>query len=108
MSFSFTTQDEINKLHPSIADYFPTFLQHRIDAFKELEVFVTERNFEKIRDYCHKQIGVAANYKCFKLDEVTRYIQEFAREEKIQEIEDSLQVFNDYLVELEKVYLNSK
>jgi hypothetical protein len=100
MSFSFQREDDYRNLHPKIATYMETFVKHRIEAFGELEVFVADENFEKIRDFCHAQLGVAASYRCFKLEELIKYIQEFARTEEITPIKDVLPIFENYLRKL--------
>ena len=100
MSFSFKKDDDFKNLHPNIASYMAVFVDHRIEAFTELKSFVETRNFQKIRDFCHGQLGVAASYKCFKLEELILYIQEFARTEEISPIADVLPIFETYLREL--------
>jgi hypothetical protein len=100
MSFSFKKEDDYKNLHPKIATYMEVFVQHRIEAFTKLKAYVADENFEKIRDFCHAQLGVAASYKCYKLEEIIKYMQEYARSEDIKPIREVLPVFETYLSEL--------
>lgn len=97
MTFKFKRSDDFTSLHPNIATYMEVFVENRIKAFNELEGAVKSENFQKIRDYCHAQLGVAASYNCFKLEEVILYIQDFARKEEISPIIEVLPIFKDYL-----------
>ncbi len=100
MSFNFKRNDEFESLHPNIASYMTVFVENRLKAFFELEQAVSTADFERIRDFCHGQLGVAASYKCFKLEEIIIYIQGFARKEEMGPISEVLPVFRAYLDEL--------
>lgn len=100
MSFKFEKSDDFKNLHPNIATYMNTFVTHRIEAFDKFTQYVDNSDFSKIRDYCHGQLGVAASYRCFKLEEVLKYIQRYAREEQIDPIKEVLPVFEEYLKNL--------
>ena len=100
MSFQFTKQDDFENLHPNIATYMKAFVKHRIEAYEQLLSYVEACDFEAIRDYCHGQLGVAGSYRCFKLEEIIKYIQKYAREESIEPIKEVLPSFQEYLNDL--------
>lgn len=100
MSFSFKKEDDFKSLHPNIASYMKVFVEHRFEAYDNLVLLVKEQDFEKIRDLCHGQLGVAGSYKCYKLEEIILYIQSFARKEDIGPIEAVLPILHQYLMDL--------
>ncbi len=100
MTFKFERTDEFTSLHPNIANYMSVFVENRIKALGEIENAINGDDFQKIRDICHGQLGVAASYKCFKLEEIILYIQNFARKEEMTPIVEVLPVFKDYLDQL--------
>lgn len=100
MSFVFTKIDLLHDLHSDLRDYMPNFIENRFKEFKELESAVRSNDIKSIRDYCHKQKGVAASYKCFKLEEVTDYMHKFALEGEITPIKEVLPILKTYLDEL--------
>ncbi len=101
MGFQFTKTDDYQSLHPNIASYMHDFVKHRVEAYEQLVSYVEIKDFSAIRDYCHGQLGVAGSYRCFKLEEIIRYIQKYARDESIAPIEEVLPLFKSYLKELE-------
>lgn len=100
MNFSFTTQDEITELHPKIGSNMDKFVSNRWIAYLKLEAAVNELDFDEIRSFCHNQLGVAACYNCYKLEEICKYIQPFAREDNLAPIQDVMPVLKLYLEEL--------
>ena len=102
MSFKFTKQDEFQHLHPNITSYMGTFVENRINALDDLKQGVEQKDFSKIRDYCHNHMGVAGSYKCYKLEEIVGYIQDYARSGEIEPIVEVLPVLEEYLFDLKK------
>ncbi|MAX65865.1 MAG: hypothetical protein QF441_01055 [Bacteriovoracaceae bacterium] len=101
MVFHFTTKDEHHSLHPNIKTYMQVFVKHRFLALEKLKTAVASEDIEGIRDFCHKQIGVAASYKCYRLEEITKYIQKHARKTELEPIKEILPVFEEYLKQLQ-------
>ena len=101
MSFIFTKIDLIHDLHSDLRDYMPNFIENRFKEFKELESAVSSNDIKSIRDYCHKQKGVAGSYNCFKLEEITDYMHEFALAGEITPIKEVLPILGSYLDELQ-------
>lgn len=97
MSFEFTREDEIESLEERVKNHFPTFAQNRWVEFTALEQAVESKDFGFIRDYCHKQLGVASCYHCHRLDELCRYIQDCARSENLIEIKQVMPILSNYL-----------
>ena len=81
MSFGFTQEDRFDELPKKIRDYLPNFFENRKQDFLDIENAFKELNFQTIRDYCHKQLGVAQCYNCFRLHEIVTVLQVYAREE---------------------------
>ncbi len=104
MAFEFSKTDNIEELHPAIKQYFESFVINRAKAFDQLEAAVENGNFMAIRDYCHDQLGVAASYNCFKLEEAVLYIQDYARKEQLSPIKEILPKLGSYLRELQQKY----
>ena len=102
MTFKFTKKDKYNDLHPNILNYMQTFVDNRIQSFEKLKISVDQKNLKGIRDFCHNNIGVAGSYKCFKLEEITYYVQSKAKAEDIDSIKDVLPIFNAYLQSLKR------
>ena len=100
MGFEFKKEDDFQNLHPNIASYMERFVTHRLDAFDKFSHFVETEDFKSIRDYCHGQLGVAGSYRCFQLEELILYIQDFARKEEIAPIKEVLPTFKAYLENL--------
>ncbi len=100
MGFEFKREDDFHNLHPNIASYMERFVNHRLDAFERFSHSVAIKDFKSIRDYCHGQLGVAGSYRCFQLEELILYIQDFARNEDITPIEEVLPIFKAYLENL--------
>ena len=100
MSFTFSAVDKFEELPSRIQEYLPTFFNNRWEDFLWFEKALQEKNFEVMRDYCHKQVGVATCYNCFKLYEITRYIQTHARAENYSEIKIVYPSLRDYLLAL--------
>lgn len=102
MGFRFSAEDKYDQLPESILCYMQNFVQNRIDGLEELEAFVAVSDFDGIRDYCHKQVGVAGSYYCYKLEEIIKYIQYHARKNDIGPIQDVIEDLRSYLEDLAK------
>lgn len=100
MAFEFTVEDKVEELPGPIKSHFKAFVLNRINQFEILEEAIEEEDHEEIRLFCHAQLGVAGSYKCFKLEEVTKYIQDYARKEELQPIKDVMPLLKSYLQEL--------
>ena len=100
MKFTFTKSDDIHNLHPDIKLYMENFVNNRIIGFSELQKAVTSNNHEGVRNFCHKQLGVAVSYNCHRLDEICRYIQDYARKEEMAPISAVMDEFEAYLKDL--------
>ena len=97
MGFQFTRTDNINELPEPIKAHIKTFITNRVAQFEILREAIEEEEFEDIRLFCHAQLGVAGSYNCFKLEEVTLYIQDFARQEVMGPIAEVAPILEDYL-----------
>lgn len=101
MEFNFTKEDRYSELPLELRKYMKIFSKNRLKSFLELEQFVAEDNFKSICAFCHNQIGVAGSYKCYKLEEITLFIQVHARGQEIKPIREIMSLFKTYLDELE-------
>lgn len=101
MSFEFTQNDNFEELPKKIRDYLPTFFENRNQDFKEIENAFIELNYQIIRDYCHKQLGVAQCYNCFKLHEIVTVLQSYAREENGVQVKAIYSQLKSYLNSLQ-------
>lgn len=97
MSFTFSREDRFDELPPKIKEYLPVFIQNRWEDFLKFEKALAEKNFEMMRDYCHKQIGVATCYNCFRLYDLVLYIQEQARAENHEKLVEVFPELRTYL-----------
>ena len=102
MTFNFSVEDKFDELPPRIQAYLPTFFKNRWEDFLWFESALKDQNFKEIRDYCHKQIGVATCYNSYKLHEVVRHIQIHARAENFAEVKSAYISLRDYLIECKK------
>lgn len=100
MNFEFTKEDFIFDLPEPIRKHLRTFSNNRLNQFEILQEAIVEEDFEEIRLFCHAQLGVAGSYNCFKLEEITLYIQELARNENLMSIKELMPVLKSYLEEL--------
>ena len=100
MSFNFTATDKIQELHQDIQNYLPKFIEHRFLEFTKFDEAVKNKDIESIRAYCHKQKGVAGSYKCYKLEEITNYMHDYALKGEIDEIVAVIPILKAYLYEL--------
>jgi len=98
--FEFTKTDKVYELHPAIRAYFPTFLTHRFEELVVLQNALKIDDFDEVRAYCHKQRGVAASYKCFKLEEITEMIHHYAKDNNLDPIRALIPTLENYLEEL--------
>ena len=100
MKFFFTTHDKFDDLTGRLREYFPTFVKHRKREFEDLLSALHRKELKVVRDYCHKQLGVAACYRCYQLEELTKNLRYLAQEEDWQGIEKLMPSFEQYLQEL--------
>lgn len=100
MSFKFTKQDKVSELHPNITKFLGTFIQNRIDEYKLFKSAVDQNDMASVRMYCHKVVGIAASYKCYKLEEMALYIQKCSRENDVESIKSSICEFDAYMQEI--------
>lgn len=103
MAFAFTKEDKVDDLPPPIKAHFKTFVLNRMAQFEVFEEAISEDDYEEIRLFCHAQLGVAGSYNCFKLEEITLYIQDFARKEEMQPIKEVAPVLKQYLGDLKNL-----
>lgn len=103
MSFKFEKSDKITDLHPNLKKHFGLFMSRRVAEVDDFSNAVNNSDFAYLRDYCHKIIGISASYNCYRLDEITRYIQIYARSEDIKPIQDVKDLFLNLLDELQQV-----
>lgn len=101
MSFQFSKKDNIDGLPSGIKTSLPKVLDNRIKEFEEFKLALEDGNFSLIRDYCHKQKGVAACYNLFCLEEIIDYIHPFAHAENADAMKETLSVFEKYITEIE-------
>lgn len=100
MKFIFSKEDKFEDLPEKIRDYLPTFFKNRWEDLKDLEDSIENKDFRGVRDYCHKQVGVATCYNCFKLHEIVLYIQEQAKQENHANLLEVQPVIREYLNQL--------
>lgn len=100
INFNFTKMDDLAGLPERIKQYFPDYMQHRLQEYQQLKSALEQADFKGIREYCHKQIGVAACYHCYQLEEITRAIQAHARAGNLEPIADLVGVLEVYLHQL--------
>ena len=93
-------RDKISELPGPIKDHIKTFILNRIAQFETLKEAIEENDFEEIRLFCHAQLGVAGSYNCFRLEEITIYIQDYARQEIMDPIKEVVPVLDSYLKDL--------
>lgn len=102
LDFQFTKNDNIDDLPAPIKGHMKTFITNRVSQFEILREAIDEEDFEEIRLFCHAQLGVAGSYNCFKLEEITLYIQDFARQEVMAPITAAAPILEGYLQELKQ------
>lgn len=100
LAFEFTKTDKLEDLPGPIKDHVKAFIRNRISQFEILKEAVEEEDFEEIRLFCHAQLGVAGSYNCYKLEEITLYIQDYARQEVLDPIKEIIPILEKYLTEL--------
>ncbi|MAZ48114.1 MAG: hypothetical protein CME65_06105 [Halobacteriovoraceae bacterium] len=98
--FKFSKEDKFENLPEKIRDYLPTFFENRLEDLSDLEYSIEKKDFRGVRDYCHKQVGVATCYNCFKLHEIVLYIQEQAKLENHANLLEVQPILRDYLTQL--------
>jgi hypothetical protein len=100
MSFKFSKSDNISDLHPNISKFFPKFVNNRVEEYELFKVAVESGDMSSVRLYCHKVVGIAASYNCFKLEEISLYVQNCAKSDDMESIKTVLGVFDQYMTEL--------
>ena len=100
MSFKFTRVDKISELPGPIKEHVRNFVSNRFTQYNILLEAIDDEDFEEVRLFCHAQLGVAASYHCYKLEEITSYIQECARQETMKPIKEILPILSKYLNDL--------
>ncbi len=100
--FSFTVEDQYEELEPALQEYMPHFVEHRIKELEGFDRAVNDLDFQAIREYCHKQEGIAASYKCYRLEEMAKFIHKFAKLEEIGPIIEVLPTLKEYFSVMQK------
>jgi len=109
VNFDFTSEDDVDKLHPNIRAYLTKFIKNRIDEYYLLEEEVEKNDFEGVRQVCHKVVGAAPSYRLFKMDEIIKVMQTIARtNENMGEIKALLPIYKEYLFAIETKYSNEE
>lgn len=106
MAFKFNSKDDTTTLHPTIVEFVPRYVANRRDDYQDLKTGIKTRNFDLVRDYCHKVIGTAKSYHFFQLDEITKVLQDYAREGDIAGIESLMPDYDIYINSLFSKYLS--
>lgn len=101
MSFQFSTKDSIEALPAGIKGSLPKVLSNRVKEFEGFKLALLDGDFTQIRDYCHKQKGVAACYNLYCLEEIIDFIHPFAHSEDAESMKAVLPVFEKYIAEIE-------
>ena len=81
--FSFTVEDRIDTLPEALRSHFPTFLDRRLTETQQLLDQLQRGDLSGIRNYCHRNCGVAASYHLYQFSEI---VEELRRRSKRGEI----------------------
>jgi hypothetical protein len=101
MGFQFSKKDNIEGLPAGIKGSLPKVLNNRVKEFVGFKTALMDGNFIEIRDYCHKQKGVAACYNLFCLEEIIDFIHPFAHSEDAESMKAVLPAFEKYITQIE-------
>lgn len=105
MEFKFKSTDDIQSLHPNIIDFVPRYIANRKADYLLLLDAIKSEDFQAIRDYCHKVVGTARSYHFFQLEEITKILQDYSREENMEGIKKLMPVYDAYIRNLFVLYL---
>lgn len=105
MKFEFSSEDNLSTLHPNIVAFIPRYVANRKEDYQKLRRSVEKRDFDAIRDYCHKVVGTARSYHFFRLEEITKRLQVFARNGDIESVRELMPAYDEYIQGLFEKYL---
>lgn len=105
--FNFSREDNPASLHPNIIGFVPRYISNRKDDYENLKAFVQDKDFEAIRDYCHKVVGTARSYHFYRLEEITKQLQTHSRNEDIESILELMPAYDHYIQSVFNQYLPS-
>ena len=91
-------------IDPDLADLIPGFLSNRKEDIVKLKSALANENIDDLRSIGHSLKGVGGGYGFQKITEIGAEIENCAKENNLQPIEDLIDILEDYLGRVEIIY----
>jgi HPt (histidine-containing phosphotransfer) domain-containing protein len=91
-------------IDPDLEDLIPGFLSNRAEDIVKLKSALANGNSDDLRSIGHSLKGVGGGYGFQKITEIGAEIENCAKENNLQPIEDLIDILEDYLGRVEIIY----
>lgn len=108
MSFTFKTEDTIEKLPEKLKTYFPVFIKKRKYEFDNFSRAVKAGNLEGFSAFYHNQVGIVASYHLFRYEELVEELKHILTTKDKEKVHKHLDAMNVYLTEILELSKNLK
>lgn len=102
MKFEFKTKDNFESLAPKLKEYFPIFIEKRIESVKKVKLETQKSNYSVLKLFSHRELGIAASYQLHQYEELLLALQKAYKLSDYSTVDILLEELSEHLSMIQK------